>query len=154
QLSDEVSIELPVLLHTVNDLERVGDHAVNVVEVAERKIEKKLSFSDLALAEIGQFREEVEQMFDSVIAALEHSDIESAKSALANENNLNKMQMDFRRSHVQRMSEGICSAETGLIFIDLVDNIEKIGDHLTNIAQAIIGGLHWEGVKPKISLDS
>jgi phosphate:Na+ symporter len=64
------------------------------------------------------------------------------------------MQMDFRRSHVQRMSESICSAETGLVFIDLVDNIEKIGDHLTNIAQAIIGGLHWVGIKPKKSYES
>ena len=154
QLSDEVSIELPVLLHTVNDLERIGDHAVNVVEIAERKIEKKLSFSELALAEIGQLRREAEQMFDHVIEALEKNDIEAAKSALVNENSINQMQMDFRRSHVQRMSESICSAEAGLVFIDLVDNIEKIGDHLTNIAQAIIGGLQWEGVKPKISLDS
>jgi phosphate:Na+ symporter len=154
QLSDEVSIELPVLLHTVNDLERIGDHAVNVVEIAERKIEKKLLFSDLALAEIGQLRYEAEQMFDYVIEALEKNDIEVAKLALVKENNINQMQMDFRRSHVQRMSESICSAETGLVFIDLVDNIEKIGDHLTNIAQAIIGGLHWEGIKPKKSYES
>ncbi len=154
QLSDEVSIELPVLLHTVNDLERIGDHAVNVVEIAERKMDKKLLFSDLALAEIGQLRREAEQMFDRIIESLEENDIEAAKSALVNENNINQMQMDFRRSHVQRMSESICSAETGLVFIDLIDNIEKIGDHLTNIAQAIIGGLQWEGVKPKISSDS
>jgi phosphate:Na+ symporter len=46
------------------------------------------------------------------------------------------------------MSGGVCTAEAGLIFIDLVDNAEKIGDHLTNIAQAIIGGLQWAGVKP------
>ena len=52
------------------------------------------------------------------------------------------------------MSEGICSPEAGLVFIDLVDKVEKIGDHLTNIAQAIIGGLQWEGIKPKISSDS
>ena len=154
QLSDEVSIKLPVLLHTVNDLERIGDHAVNVVEIAERKIERKLSFSDLALAEIGQLRQEAEQMFDHIIGALENNDVEVAKPALAIEKKLNQMQMDFRRSHVQRMSEGICSAETGLVFIDLVDNVEKIGDHLTNIAQAIIGGLQWEGIKPKISSDS
>ena len=154
QLSDEVSIELPVLLHTVNDLERIGDHAVNVVEITERKIEQKLLFSDSALTEIGQLRHEAEQMFDHVIEALEKNDIEAAKLALVNENNINQMQMDFRRSHVQRMSESICSPQTGLIFIDLVDNIEKIGDHLTNIAQAIIGGLQWEGVKPKLSNDS
>jgi len=152
QLSDVVSIELPVLLHTVNDLERVGDHAVNIVEIAERKIEQKLSFSNSALTEAEQLRKEIDQMFDCVIAALENNDTEAAKSAAStNENNLNKMQIDFRRSHVQRMSEGICTPQTGLIFIDLVDNIEKIGDHLTNIAQAIIGGLQWEGVKPKVT---
>ena len=150
-LSDEVSIELPVLLHTVNDLERIGDHAVNIVEIAERKIEQKLSFSNSALAEADRLRKEADEMFDSVIAALENNDIEAAKSALANEYDLNKMQIDFRRSHVERMSEGICTPQAGLIFIDLVDNIEKIGDHLTNIAQAIIGGLHWEGVKPKVA---
>ena len=151
QLSDEVSMELPVLLHTVNDLERIGDHAVNIVEVAERKIEQKLSFSNSALTEAEQLRKEIDQMFDSVIAALENNDTEAAKSALANEYDLNRMQIDFRRSHVQRMSGGVCTAETGLIFIDLVDNVEKIGDHLTNIAQAIIGGLQWEGVKPKVA---
>ncbi|NQT03127.1 MAG: Na/Pi cotransporter family protein [Planctomycetes bacterium] len=150
-LSDEVSIELPVLLHTVNDLERISDHAVNIVEIAERKIEQKLPFSDSAMTEAEQLRKEIDQMFDNVITALENNDIEAAKSAaLTNENNLNKMQMEFRRSHVQRMTESVCTAETGLIFIDLVDNIEKIGDHLTNIAQAIIGGLQWEGVKPKV----
>jgi phosphate:Na+ symporter len=154
QLSDEVSIELPVLLHSVNDLERIGDHTVNIVEIAERKIERKLSFSNSALIEIDQLTHETEQMLDYIIEALEKGNIEAAKSALLNEKNVNQMQMDFRRSHVERMSEGVCAPEAGLIFIDLVDNIEKIGDHLTNIAQAIIGGLQWEGVKPKISLDS
>ena len=151
QLSDEVSIQLPVLLHTVNDLERIGDHAVNIVEISERKIEKKLSFSDSALAEIDQLRSEIEQMFDYIIEALENSDIKAGKSALVNENNINKMQMEFRRSHVQRMSDNVCSLDAGLVFIDLVDNVEKIGDHLTNIAQAVIGGLHWVGIKPKVS---
>ena len=152
RLSDEVSIELPVLLHTVNDLERVGDHAVNIVEVAERKIEQKLAFSEFALAEADQLKKQIDQMFDRIIAALEKNDTESAISALSNENNLNKLQLEFRRSHVQRMTEGICSPETGLIFIDLVDNVEKIGDHLNNIAQAVLGGLQWMGVKPRITV--
>ena len=149
ELSEELSVELPVLLHTVNDLERVGDHAVNIAEIAQRKIEKKLSFSDSAKQEGSQLKSEINQMFDYVSTALENSDTEAAKSALANEDNLNRMQMDFRRSHVQRMTEGACTPEAGLIFIDLVDNIEKIGDHLTNIAQAVIGGLQWDGVEAK-----
>jgi phosphate:Na+ symporter len=153
-LSDEVSIELPVLLHTVNDLERIGDHAVNIVEIGERKIGQKLSWSDPALSEANVLREEIKLMCDNIITALDDNNIKEAKSALVHENNLNRMQMEFRRSHVERMTEGICSPQAGLIFIDLVDNIEKIGDHLTNIAQAIIGGLQWEGVKPKLSKDS
>ena len=154
ELSSEMSVELPVLLHTINDLERIGDHAVNIVEIAERKIEQKLSFTDFALAEIDQLSKEAEQMCDYIIAALEKNDIEAAKSALVNEDNLNGMQIDFRRSHVQRMSEGVCTPEAGLIFIDLVDNVEKVGDHLTNIAQAVIGGLQWEGIEEKASRDS
>jgi phosphate:Na+ symporter len=153
-LSDEVSNELPVLLHTVNDLERIGDHAVNIVEIGERKIDQKISFSRSALEEADSLREEITQMLDNIIAALEHNDLEAARSALGNEANLNRMQMEYRRSHVDRMAAGNCSPQAGLIFIDLVDNIEKTGDHLTNIAQAIIGGLQWEGVKPKISPES
>jgi len=147
ELSKELSVELPVLLHIVNDLERVGDHTVNIVEIAERKIDQKLSFSESALAEAEQLRKEVEQMLDYIIAALEDDDIKAAEAALLNEASLNRMQVEFRRSHVQRMTDGLCSPETGLIFIDLVDNIEKIGDHLTNIAQSVIGGLQWDGVE-------
>ena len=149
ELSEETSVELPVLMHTINDLERIGDHAENIVEIAERKIEQKLSFSDLALGEVAELKREAEQMCDSIITALADSDVESAKSALVNENNLNRMQIEYRRSHVMRMTEGLCATDAGLIFIDLVDNVEKIGDHLTNIAQAVIGGLQWDGAELK-----
>jgi phosphate:Na+ symporter len=103
------------------------------------------------MAEAEKLREEAGEMFDDVITALENNDNKAARAALVIEKRLNKAQLDFRRSHVQRMREGICSPETGLIFIDLVDNVEKIGDHLTNIAQAAIGGLQWTEIEPKIS---
>ncbi len=146
QLSREASTTLPVLLHSVNDLERVGDHAVNIVEIAERKISQKINFSDTAMAEAGKMIEQANQMFESILKAMENNDVNSAQAALVNENHLNRMQIEYRRNHVQRMVEGACSPQAGLIFIDLVDNLEKIGDHLTNIAQAIIGGLQWEGI--------
>jgi len=147
ELSEELAVGLPVLLHTVNDLERIGDHAENVVEIALRKIEQKLAFTDSALTEINQLSDEISEMFDRVIQALEKDDSEIAKRALLCERNLNNMQMEFRRSHVQRMRDGACTPEAGLIFIDLVDNVEKAGDHLTNIAQAVIGGLQWDGIE-------
>ena len=148
-ISDGVSVELPVLLHTVNELERIGDHTENIAEIAERKIGQKLSFSESAMSEASELREVAEQMCEEIIRSLENNDLEAAHSALIRENTLNKMQMDFRRSHVDRMTDGGCSAEAGLIFIDLVDNVEKIGDHLTNIAQAVIGGLQWDGAEFK-----
>ncbi len=148
-LSDEVAVELPVLLHTVNDLERIGDHAVNIAEIAERKIEQRLPFSGSALEEATRLSREIEQMFDRVIDSLESKNVEAARAAITNELNLNRMQIEFRRSHVARMREGACSPEAGLIFIDVVDNVEKVGDHLTNIAQAVIGGLQWAGIEPK-----
>ena len=150
EISGEMSAELPVLMHTINDLERIGDHAENIVEIAERKIEQKLSLSDSAVSEADELRKEAEQMCDYIIGALKNNDVEAAKSALVCENKFNKMQIDFRRSHVQRMTEGACTADTGLIFIDLVDNVEKIGDHLTNIAQAVIGGLQWDGAEFRV----
>lgn len=106
------------------------------------------------LSEVDELRKEVDKMFDRIIPALEKEDIEAAKSALVNEDNLNKMQIDFRRMHVERMGESICSPQVGPIFVDLVDNVEKIGDHLTNIAQAVIGGLRWAEAEPKTYRES
>jgi phosphate:Na+ symporter len=146
QLSDEVSVELPVLLHMVNDLERVGDHAVNIAEIAERKIEQKVTFSEDGVNDANRMVEEMRLMFEGILAALEKNDVQAAHAALNSENKLNRMQVDFRRHHVQRMTDGTCAAPAGLIFIDLVDNLEKIGDHLTNIAQSVIGGIQWDGV--------
>jgi phosphate:Na+ symporter len=151
ELSERVAVALPVLLHTVNDLERIGDHAVNVVEIAMRKIEQKVTFTDAALAEANQLRKEVNGMFDVVVEALERDDRTIARLAVPNEQNLNRMQIEFRRSHVQRLRDGQCTPEASLIFIDLVDNVEKTGDHLMNIAQAAIGGLQWDGIELRLT---
>ena len=145
ELSEETSAQLPVLMHIINDLERVGDHAVNIVELAERKMDERLTFSDFALDEIAELREHIEHMCDVITTALADNDSDAAESALVDEEALNRMQREFRRSHVRRMSEGLCTPATGLIFIDLVDNVEKAGDHLANIAQSVIGGLQWDG---------
>jgi phosphate:Na+ symporter len=156
QLSDIVSSELPVLLHTVNDLERVGDHAKNIVELALRKIENKMQFGESAIADIEQMLVQTESMFGHLIKGLGEEDIEKAKidvkPALENEANLNRMQLEFRRNHVDRMGAGACTAQAGILFIDVIDNIEKIGDHLTNITQSVIGGMYWDGIEPAKAL--
>ena len=143
-LNREESEELPILIHTVNDIERIGDHAENLVELAERKLEERLPFSEEAMRDIKRMYGEVDNMASEVANALEQKNIDEAKQSLKREERLNRFQTELRQGHIQRLSEGKCHILSGIIFLDLVNNLEKIGDHLTNIAQAVMGSLRWE----------
>lgn len=145
-LSREESQELPVLLHSVNDIERVGDHAENLMELAQRKLEGKLPFSEQALGEIKAMFREIDNMMGEVMEAFEKGDAQLAKRALKREDRLNQLQIEFRQHHIQRLNEGSCKVLSGIVFLDFVNNLEKIGDHLTNVAQAVMGSLRWERV--------
>ncbi len=136
--------KIPVFIHSVNDIERIGDHAENVVELAQRKIDQKLDFTEIAVAELRRMIDTVLEMVNDVSLGLESGEITHARRALHRENQLNRMQIELRQNHVDRLNEGSCSLFSGLIFLDFVDYLEKIGDHLTNIAQGLLGGLRWE----------
>ena len=144
-LAGEEAQKLPVLLHTVNDIERVGDHAENLVELVERKMDQKLLFSDEAIDELKEMYGEVDSMIGEVAAALTDRDIGMAKRALKREDTLNDLYVRFRQNHVRRLGERKCQLLSGLVFLDFVQNLEKIGDHMTNIAQSVLGGLRWNG---------
>jgi len=139
--------KLPVLVHTVNDIERVGDHAENLAELAERRIQQRLPLSDQAISELRNMYDRADGMMDEVASALETGNKDMAKRALKGEAMLNQLQIELHRNHVQRLSDRSCQLLSGLIFLDMVDNLEKIGDHITNIAQAILGGLRWDGIR-------
>ena len=142
-LAQKQANEFPVLLHGVNDVERIGDHAKNISESAQRKMDQGDHFSPDAKGEIVRMRVEVDQMFDDVLIALAESDVDIATRALGHETIINRMQVDLRKKHVDRLSEGNCTAMAGMVFVDIVDNIEKIADHLTNVAQGIVHGMQW-----------
>ena len=144
-LSPEMANELPVLLHSVNDIERVGDLAVNIAEIATRKIDQDIQFSEPAQKDVLHAWEVVSQMFANVLLAIQDNDLDAADAVMKGETQLNRLQVECRRYHVQRLSDGTCSAVAGLIFVDYIDNMEKIGDHITNVAQAVLGGLQWDG---------
>jgi phosphate:Na+ symporter len=147
-LDEAESEKLPVLLHSVNDVERVGDHAENIMELAEKKKEQRLRLSLHALDELKRMSARVDEMMAYVGDALSNYDSENAKRALKCEDDLNRMQIEFRASHVDRLNNGTCLPLSGIVFIDFVDNIEKVGDHLTNIAQSVLYGFRWNGVQP------
>ncbi len=144
-LSEEESEELPVLIHSVNDIERIGDHSENIIELTERKIEKKFSFSDDANNELNSMWDELNSMMIETEEALKNNDQETAKSVLEREEKINQFQVALKKGHVARLNRGDCDVRAGIVFMDLVDNLEKIGDHLTNVAEGVMGGMRWRG---------
>lgn len=141
------SEKLPALLHSVNDAERIGDHAENLQELAERAVEEKLPFSKYAMEELHLVYNEVNAMVEDVKRALQNGSHEHAQAALAREETLNRLQIELRQNHIQRLNQGKCFVLSGIIFLDFINNLEKIGDHLTNIAQAVMGSFQWDDIK-------
>jgi phosphate:Na+ symporter len=135
--------KIPVLLHSVNDVERVSDHAINILELAQRRTEQNLPLTGTALEETQKIFSVAVLMFRNTINALKQEDVDAAGAVLEDEEQLNKMQVLLKDKHVKRVNSGECDILAGIIYIDFVDNIEKIGDHLTNIAQGVLRHLRW-----------
>jgi phosphate:Na+ symporter len=146
-LTPKESEKLPALLHSVNDIERIGDHAENLKELAERAVEERLPFSKYALEELRLMYNEVKAMTQEVGLALQNDSHEHAQAALAREDTINRLQIELRQNHIQRLNQGRCFLLSGIIFLDFINNLEKIGDHLTNVAQAVMGSFQWDDVK-------
>ncbi|MCK4548904.1 MAG: Na/Pi cotransporter family protein [Candidatus Krumholzibacteria bacterium] len=143
-LEEEEAEQIPVFIHSVNDIERIADNAVNIMELGQRRSDKDLSFSDLAIEELNIMYKVVSEMLQDVSRGLETGDLGAAREAIIKEEELNRMQRSLRKSHTKRLSEGSCQMLSGIVFIDCVDCFEKIGDHLSNIAEGLLGGFRWE----------
>ena len=83
-------------------------------------------------------------MCEKTTSALKNRDVECAREVLDFEKTLNQLQVTLKENHIQRVNRGMCNLLAGIIFISFVDNIEKIGDHLTNIAEGVIKHLRWD----------
>ena len=146
-LTQEESEELPVLIHSVNDIERIGDHAENISELAERVVEKNLPFSDEAMNELALIWNELNSMMIEAEDALRKNDKSIAARVIKREETINNYQVDLKNSHVNRVNQKMCDLKSGIVFMDFVDNLEKIGDHLTNIVEAIEAGMRWQATR-------
>lgn len=136
--------EIPVLLHSVNDVERIGDHAINILEISERKIDQKLPFSDGSVIRLKKMVEIALFMIENTIIAMHKRDITSAGKVLEKEKELNELQIRLKEFQIKNINDGKYNFLSGIVFNDFVDNIEKIGDHLTNIAQGVMRHLRWD----------
>ncbi|MEW5895115.1 MAG: Na/Pi cotransporter family protein [Candidatus Omnitrophota bacterium] len=143
QLNPEESQGIPVLIHYVNDIERMGDHAKNIAELTHSKIDMEIRFSDVAVEELGVINGKLEELLSGTENTLIKQDVKRATDLLDVENKINELQIKLKESHICRMNQGVCDIKANFIFLDFIDNIEKIADHLTNINQGIIGRMQW-----------
>lgn len=122
----------------VSDLERIGDHAENIVELGEFRITNKLELSAEAATELKEMMEVANQAVNKALVALEHKDKDAAKEVLQLELKLDELEIVYRKNHIQRLHKDLCSVGTGSIYLDLLTNLERIGDHSKNIAQFVL----------------
>lgn len=152
QLSQAESQEIPVLLHSVNDIERIGDHAKNLAEIGRTKIDQSVVFSDQAEKELKVIKEELFKMLFETKDALSQNNALLATELLDRENRINELQVKLKGSHIDRLNKGVCQLKSNFIFLDFIDNVEKIADYLTNINQGVIGKMQWRTYKKETPL--
>lgn len=122
--------------HVINDIERIGDHAENIADLAVEKMNKNIHLGDKA-------KEELSLIFDKTVKAIEvaissyNSKNPTAPMEIEQiENEIDKLEKKFRENNIKRLNEKSCSAASSVIFLDLISNLERIGDHANNIGNA------------------
>lgn len=126
------------LLHTIGDLERISDHAVNIKETAEEMHEKKVKFSPAAEKEVGIMINAVTEILDMAITSFVTLDVAKAKDVEPLEDVIDTLRTELKNRHVKRLREGVCTIELGFILQDLLTNFERVSDHCSNIAVCLI----------------
>ena len=138
-ITEETSKEVASMMHMVNDIERVGDHCENLWTLSQRKLDQKIVFSEVALNEIADISELTRNFLGVIVNALEEKDTGVFDEAHRLEDAIDDLEEKLRNNHIRRLNTGECTVNSGLIFIDMLHNFEKIGDHTYNLAKAVVG---------------
>ena len=144
QISAADSSEAAMLLKALNDFERVGDHALNLVESAEELQAKSLTFSDAARHELSVLVQAVEEIVQLSFAAFRDNDLRKAYQVEPLEQVIDDLKEKMRVHHILRLQQGSCSIETGFVWSDLLTALERVGDHCSNIAGCVIDMAHHD----------
>jgi len=137
-LTDRQERESTIFLHTLSDLERLSDHAMNIAGSAREIHEKQISFSEEAYHEISVITAAVREILDITMKAFSGEDIQLAMRVEPLEEVIDDISDEMKLNHIERLQQGRCSISQGFIFNDLITDYERISDHCSNIAVALI----------------
>lgn len=133
-LSEKEQLKVAELFHMVSDIERVGDHADNIGELAVKLKEQSLNFSEGAKKELEGIADVALECYSKAIKGYEKQDRAMATEAISLEDKVDKLEEKLRSKHMKRLAKEECNPYAGIIFLDMISNIERITDHASNIA--------------------
>ena len=138
-LSEQESEKHAILADTVRDIERIGDHFENIVELLNFQLENKADFSDSAIEDLQSMFDLTLKTVSEALEALDQHKNDLAVSVLRKERSIDELEKSLRKKHIARMSENKCSVKGGIVFVDIISNLERVGDHAVNIAETVLG---------------
>lgn len=138
-LTEKQHLLIKNLFYTISDMERVGDHSENIAELADTRRKDKISFSKKGITDLEDIATETINALESAITARREGNKAASQRVEEYEARVDLMEMEMRERHIQRLSKGKCEPESGVIFLDILSNLERISDHANNIAGYVAG---------------
>lgn len=132
------SKSIGALFHVVNDIERIGDHAENLADSARNRIAENIAFSDAGLEELKEISTKVNKILEYSIDMFAHNTRKHMQDIITLENEIDEMERQFQKNHVERLTKNECTAASGMLFSDAISGFERVADHATNIAYALL----------------
>ncbi|MBQ3103311.1 MAG: Na/Pi cotransporter family protein [Oscillospiraceae bacterium] len=140
ELSEKETQTAARYLNSLSNVERISDHAVNIADLAKELYDKRISFSPQAEEELAVCKDAILEILALTEKAMKESDIETAKMVEPLEEVVDALRKELKMRHIQRVQAGCCTLELGFIFNDCIHNFERVADHCSNIAVAVLEG--------------
>ncbi|CZR82352.1 TPA: Na/Pi cotransporter family protein [Clostridioides difficile] len=137
-LDDDSREVVDTLFNTVNDIERIGDHAKNIAELSQVAIDSNIYFSEEGQSELDVMYNRVVSAYTYALESMRSDNVDLACKVIKIEEQVDIMEKSCRANHMYRLNNNLCSIENGVIYLDVISNLERISDHAVNIAQQVI----------------
>ncbi|MDX5322786.1 MAG: Na/Pi cotransporter family protein [Exiguobacterium sp.] len=134
-LTEQESKEHKTLMHAINDIERIGDHVENIIELIDYKTATRVTLSEDAQKELTEMYDLTRATLEKSLQTLASGDMNEARQVIEMEAKLDMLERQFRKNHVVRLNTGECDGQDGMFFVDMLSNLERIGDHAMNITE-------------------
>jgi len=143
-LSDKHSRDVNLMVNVASQLERIGDIVKGISELGIEKIQDGIVFSELAMIDLGKMMDTVKKEFEIIVESFDDLTTEEFKEIEKIEQSVDDMEACLRNAHVERLMTGVCSPEAGIIYVDMLSDLERISDHIYKIARLLNEKLNSE----------